>query len=64
MAARSPSRRLACQRVGDASVDLIYLDPPVNSNRTYTAPIGSQAAGAAFKDTWTLPDLDKVFRVD
>ena len=34
------------------SVDLIYLDPPFNSNRDYAAPIGSEAAGAAFKDTW------------
>ena len=33
------------------SVDLIYLDPPFNSKRTYSAPIGSKAAGAAFKDT-------------
>lgn len=33
------------------SVDLIYLDPPFNSNRAYAAPIGSEAAGAAFKDT-------------
>ena len=40
------------------SVDLIYLDPPFNSNRDYAAPIGSQAAGAAFKDTWTLSDVD------
>ena len=40
------------------SVDLIYLDPPFNSNRNYAAPIGSQAAGAAFKDTWTLSDID------
>ena len=40
------------------SVDLIYLDPPFNSNRTYSAPIGSEAAGAAFKDTWTLDDVD------
>ena len=40
------------------SVDLIYLDPPFNSNRDYEAPIGSAAAGAAFKDTWTLSDLD------
>ncbi len=40
------------------SVDLIYLDPPFNSNRNYAAPIGSKAAGAAFKDTWTLSDLD------
>ena len=41
------------------SVDLIYLDPPFNSNRDYAAPIGSQAAGAAFKDTWTLSDVDE-----
>ena len=40
------------------SVDLIYLDPPFNSNATYSAPIGSEAAGAAFKDTWTLDDVD------
>ena len=40
------------------SVDLIYLDPPFNSNRNYAAPIGSKAAGAAFKDTWTLSDVD------
>ena len=40
------------------TVDLIYLDPPFNSNKNYSAPIGSQAAGAAFKDTWTLDDLD------
>lgn len=39
-------------------VDLIYLDPPFNSNRTYEAPIGSKAAGAAFKDAWTLNDVD------
>ena len=39
-------------------VDLIYLDPPFNSNKTYSAPVGSKAAGAAFKDTWTLSDLD------
>ena len=38
-------------------VDLIYLDPPFNSNRNYSAPIGSQAAGAAFKDTWTWDDV-------
>ena len=40
------------------SVDLIYLDPPFNSNRLYSAPVGSRAPGAAFKDTWTLSDLD------
>ena len=40
------------------SVDLIYLDPPYNSNADYAAPIGSRAAGAAFKDTWSLSDVD------
>ena len=44
--------------MNSASVDLIYLDPPFNSNRNYSAPIGSKAAGAAFKDTWTLDDVD------
>ena len=44
--------------MGDESVDLIYLDPPFNSNHNYAAPIGSKAAGAAFKDTWTLQDVD------
>ena len=39
-------------------VDLIYLDPPFNSNQNYSAPVGSKAAGAAFKDTWSLSDLD------
>ena len=44
--------------MNSSSVDLIYLDPPFNSNADYAAPIGSQAAGAAFKDTWTLSDID------
>ena len=40
------------------SVYLIYLDPPFNSEVDYAAPIGSNAAGAAFKDIWTLSDVD------
>lgn len=40
------------------SVDLIYLDPPFNSNANYAAPIGSVAAGAEFKDTWGLNDIN------
>jgi len=31
-------------------VDLIYLDPPFNTKRFYSAPIGSSAAGVSFKD--------------
>ena len=45
-----------------ASVDLIYLDPPFNSNHNYAAPIGSKAAGAAFKDSWTWNDIDKTWQ--
>ena len=41
-----------------ASVDLVYLDPPFNSKRQWNAPLGSKAAGAGFKDTWTLSDID------
>ena len=44
--------------MNSASVDLIYLDPPFNSKADYAAPIGSRAAGAAFKDTWSLSDVD------
>ncbi len=44
--------------VADASVDLVYLDPPFNSNRTYNvlfrqeSGADSEAQIAAFEDTW------------
>jgi DNA modification methylase len=41
--------------------DLIYLDPPFNSKRIYSAPIGSKAAGASFKDMWTWKDVDEAY---
>jgi len=41
--------------------DLIYLDPPFNSKRTYSAPIGTKAAGASFKDMWTWQDIDEAY---
>ena len=47
--------------IDSEAIDLIYLDPPFNTNSTYAAPIGSEAAGAAFKDTWTLSDLDNAW---
>ena len=47
--------------LNSASVDLIYLDPPFNSNQDYSAPVGSAAAGAAFKDTWSLSDVDEAW---
>ena len=42
----------------DECIDLIYLDPPFNSKHNYAAPIGSEAAGAEFKDMWSLSDID------
>ena len=39
------------------SVDLICPDPPFNSNANHAAPIGSEAAGAEFKDTWSSDDV-------
>ena len=47
--------------INSESIDLIYLDPPFNSNANYAAPIGSAAAGAEFKDTWTLSDVDNAW---
>ncbi len=43
-------------------VDLIYLDPPFNSKRIYSAPVGSKAAGTSFKDMWTWQDVDDKYR--
>lgn len=45
--------------MNSASVDLIYLDPPFNSKRTYSAPVGSRAAGASFKDMWSWADVNE-----
>lgn len=45
--------------INSETIDLIYLDPPFNSKRNYAAPIGSQAACAAFSDTWSLNDIKK-----
>ena len=42
-------------------VDLIYLDPPFNSKRMYSASAGSKAAGVSFKDMWTWKDVDEFF---
>lgn len=47
------------QHVDDESIDLIYLDPPFNSNRAYSlifkdlARGHSEAQAVAFKDQWT-----------
>ena len=40
-------------------VDLIYLDPPFNKDKKFTAPVGSSAEGASFKDIFREEDLKK-----
>lgn len=40
--------------INSSCIDLICLDPPFNSNRVYNAPLGSDAAGAQFDDTWQM----------
>ncbi len=52
--------------VATASVDLVYLDPPFNSNASYNvlfkAPSGEQSAAQieAFDDTWYWNDSAEV----
>ena len=52
----------------DESVDLIYLDPPFNSNSTYNLPFKrrdkSISAVQAFKDTWEWDDFEDSERLD
>ncbi len=45
------------QGINSQSIDLIYLDPPFNKNKVFTAPIGSNAEGASFKDWFREEDL-------
>ena len=45
------------QGIDSDTVDLIYLDPPFNTNEEHKAPIGTPAEGAQFKDIWTDEDV-------
>ncbi|MBX9730553.1 MAG: restriction endonuclease [Sphingomonas sp.] len=52
-------------QIGDESVDLIYLDPPFNSNAGYNvlfksaSGAGADASIEAFDDSWTWGDASK-----
>ena len=58
------------EHIGDASVDLIYLDPPFNSNAGYNVLFrsvggaGADASIEAFDDTWTWGDSAKAALMD
>ena len=41
--------------------DLIYIDPPFNSKRMYSAPVGTKAAGTSFKDMWSWEDVNEAY---
>ncbi|MDE0094276.1 MAG: hypothetical protein OXO49_07250 [Gammaproteobacteria bacterium] len=43
--------------INSRCIDLIYLDPPFNKNKKFTAPIGSHAEGASFEDIFREEDL-------
>ena len=45
------------QGINSDSIDLIYLDPPFNKKKTFTAPIGTSAEGASFKDIFYQEDI-------
>ena len=45
------------QGMNSNSIDLIYLDPPFNKNKTFSAPIGSSAEGASFSDVFREEDV-------
>lgn len=58
------NRTLFCQEnlpilrgINSESIDLVYLDPPVNTGKNFHAPIGTTAAGAGFKDIWSDSDV-------
>jgi len=60
--------RILREHIADESVDLIYLDPPFNSNATYNvlfkAPTGEQSKAQieAFDDTWHWnPTAERAF---
>ena len=45
-------------------VDLIYLDPPFNKKKVFTAPIGSNAEGASFSDIFREEDVKDDWLLD
>ena len=43
--------------INSSCIDLIYIDPPFNKKKEFTAPIGSSAEGASFKDWFREEDV-------
>src|SRR5437867_3646349 len=56
------------ERIRPASVDLIYLDPPFNSNRSYNVLFADRSGTKdtaqihAFEDSWTwTPETERLY---
>ncbi len=48
------------RHIPDSCIDLIYIDPPFNSKRNYNVVYdGAMAQAEAFKDTWSLTNLQE-----
>ena len=45
------------QGINSSCIDLIYLDPPFNKNKVFSAPTGSSAEGASFSDIFREEDV-------
>ena len=43
--------------INSECIDLIYLDPPFNTKKVFTAPTGSSAEGASFSDIFKEKDI-------
>ncbi len=59
-----PNRTIFCddnldimRGINSECIDLIYLDPPFNKNKKFTAPIDSSAEGAEFSDIFRQEDV-------
>ncbi len=45
------------QGINTECIDLIYLDPPFNKKKVFSAPIGSASEGASFSDIFRQEDI-------
>ena len=49
------------QGINSECIDLIYLDPPFNKNKKFTASVGTSAEGSCFNDIFTEKDLNETW---
>ena len=50
--------------INSNSIDLIYLDPPFNTKKTRTSPIGKSSGGASFNDIFKEEDVKEAWLCD